>query len=81
VPARPDKGAGRAPPGRVSGGYGGLVKDLGSERYVSITSFRRDGTAVATPAIMLAERISKMLRRRPGQPEARVYLELTLAAT
>jgi PPOX class probable F420-dependent enzyme len=25
------------------------VKDLGSERYVSITSFRRDGTGVATP--------------------------------
>jgi uncharacterized protein len=25
------------------------VKDLGSGRYVSITSFRRDGTAVATP--------------------------------
>ena len=25
------------------------MKDLGSERYVSITSFRQDGTAVVTP--------------------------------
>ena len=25
------------------------MRDLGSERYVSITSFRRDGTGVATP--------------------------------
>jgi hypothetical protein len=84
-----------------------------------ITSFRQDGTAVATPvwvvthdgrlyvwtgaqtgkvrrnpdvalaakyraqlyAIMLAGRTSRMLRRWPGQPGDRVYLELTLAAT
>jgi PPOX class probable F420-dependent enzyme len=130
------------------------VKDLGSERYVSLTSFRRDGTPVATPvwvvahggrlyvwtgaqtgkirrirgnpdvtlaactargtvtgppsraqaaivparerpevwdqfrakyrvqlrAIMLAERISRMVRRRPAQPDDRVYLELAPAA-
>ncbi len=130
------------------------MNDLGSKRYVSITSFRRDGTAVATPvwvvphdgrlyvwtgaqtgkvrrirrnpdvtlaactargtvtgpphraraaivpaserpevwdlfrakyrvqlgAIMLAGRISRMLRRRLGQPGDRVFLELTPAA-
>lgn len=134
------------------GGYGGLVNDLGGERYVSLTSFR-DGRPVATPvwviahdghlyvwtgartgkvrrirhnpdvtlaactargtvtgaprraharivpaserpevwntfrakyrvqlqAILLAERITKMVRRRSGQPGERVYLELTLA--
>jgi PPOX class probable F420-dependent enzyme len=133
-------------------GYIGLVTDLGSERYVSLTSFRRDGTPVATPvwvighdgrlyvwtgaqtgkvrrirgnsdvtlaactargtvtgpprpaqaaivpaserpgvwdrfrskyrmqlrAILWAERISTMLRRRSGQPGERVYLELTV---
>jgi PPOX class probable F420-dependent enzyme len=127
------------------------VNDLGRERYLSITTFRRDGTAVATPvwvvadggrlyvwtgeqtgkvrrirrnpevtlaactargtvtgspsparavivaaserpgiwdlfrakyrgqltAILLAERVRKMLRRGPDQAGARVYLELT----
>jgi PPOX class probable F420-dependent enzyme len=138
----------------LAASYAGLVEDLGRERYVSLTSFRRDGTPVATPvwvvarggrlyvwtgaqtgkvrrirgnpdvtlaactargtvtgpprhaqaaivlgrerpdvwdqflakyglqlrAILLAERISRLLRRRPAQPDDRVYLELTPAA-
>lgn len=30
------------------------MADLGSERYVSVTSFRRDGTPVATPVWVVA---------------------------
>jgi PPOX class probable F420-dependent enzyme len=30
------------------------MADLGAERYVSITSFRRDGTSVATPVWVVA---------------------------
>jgi PPOX class probable F420-dependent enzyme len=130
------------------------MTDLGSERYVSLTSLRRNGAPVATPgwvvahegrlyvwtgaqtgkvrriranpdvtlaacttrgtvtgqsypahaviaptggrpevwdlfrakygmqlrAILLAERVAKMMRRRSGQPGERVYLGLTLAA-
>ncbi len=49
MPARPDKASGGHRPGGSAAATVGLVKGLGSERYVSITSFRRDGTAVATP--------------------------------
>jgi uncharacterized protein len=31
------------------------VADLGRERYISITTFRRDGTPVATPVWVVAE--------------------------
>ena len=135
--------------------YDDFVGDLGRERYVSITSFRRDGTRVATPvwvvgqaghlyvwtgsqtgkvkrirsnpevvlaactargvitgpavqakavvvsaaerpevwsrlmakywlqmrAVVYAGRVMTLLRRKPGSPDERVYLELTLAAT
>jgi hypothetical protein len=32
------------------------VADLGRERYISITTFRRDGTGVATPVWVVADR-------------------------
>ena len=38
----------------AAGGYCCLVTGLGSERYISITSFRRDGTPVATPVWVVA---------------------------
>jgi len=35
-------------------GYAARVEDLGRERYLSLTSFRRDGTPVATPVWVVA---------------------------
>jgi hypothetical protein len=53
------------------------MADLGSERYVSITSFRRDGTPVR--ALVLTERALAWLRRKPRRSGGRVYLELVLS--
>ena len=70
-------------PCQGAGGYGDLVNELGSEHYVSLTSFRRDGTPVATPVWVIAHdgrlyvwtgaRTGKVRRIR-GNPE------VTLAA-
>jgi uncharacterized protein len=152
-----DHYCGNSGPGRQAqpslSGYDGPVESLGNERYVSITSFRRDGTPVATPvwvvahagrlyvwtgsqtgkarrirnnpevrlaactargnvigpamqaravivpaaerpevwsrlrakywlqlrAVIYADRLTRLLRRKPGGEGERIYLELTLA--
>ena len=51
-------------------GYGDLVNDLGSERYVSITSFRWDGTAVATPVWVVPHDGRLYVPARPGAGRA-----------
>jgi uncharacterized protein len=43
-----------SPVAAAAAGYCCLVTDLGSERYIAITSFRRDGTPVATPVWVVA---------------------------
>jgi uncharacterized protein len=44
----------QAGPGNRISGHDGAMADLGRQRYVSITTYRRDGSAVATPVWVTA---------------------------
>jgi uncharacterized protein len=52
--ARPNFTQAAAEPGNRISGHDGAMADLGRQRYVSITTYRRDGSPVATPVWVTA---------------------------